>query len=72
MNTGNTALAIPTRPLGVAMRRSMNGCFVDFHLLPDLLRKAQHLDGRQQTQDYWASSVLGTPDTSRRFLRTPP
>ena len=54
MNTGNTALSLPTRPLGVALRRSLNGCFVDFHLLPDLLRKAQRLDGRQQTQECWA------------------
>ena len=36
------------------MRRSLNGCFVDFHLLPDLLCKTQRLDGRQQTQDCWA------------------
>ena len=39
----------------VAMRRSLNGIFVDFDLLPDLLRLMEGLDTRQQVENAWVS-----------------
>lgn len=54
MSTPNPASAIPSGNTAVAMRRSPNGHFVDFSMLPLLLRRAKRLTGREAMQDCWA------------------
>lgn len=54
MNTPDPANVIPMRPPAVAMRRSLNGHFVDFPMLPLLLRKARRLAERETMQDCWS------------------
>ena len=40
------------------MRRSLNGCFVDFPMLPALLGKVRRRAGREAVQDCWADFLL--------------
>ena len=44
----------------VALRRGPSGFFVDFDLLPALLRKADKLSGREQVQACWAELLAET------------
>ena len=44
----------------VATRRGLNGYFVDFHLLPELLHRTQRLRGKDAIQRNWAAFLKQT------------
>ena len=58
MTTSNTHNASLPRPSDVARRRNLNGCFVDFPMLPALLGKVRRRAGREAVQDCWADFLL--------------
>ena len=41
-------------PASLPMRNGLSGAFLDFHLLPHLLARAEQLRGREKTTEYWA------------------
>ena len=65
VNTGPTGSPLAVGP-SVAMRRSPNGAFVDFHLLPVLLRRAAACESRERTVAEWAL-LMGRLNCSTRF-----
>ena len=44
----------------VATWRGLNGYFVDYHLLPELLHRTQRLRGKDAIQRNWAASLNQT------------
>ena len=42
----------------VATRRGLNGYFVDFRLLPELLHRTQRLRGKDAIQRNWADFLI--------------
>ena len=47
-------------PTSVALRRGPGGFFVDFDLLPALLRRADRLNGREEAQADWSTFLTET------------
>ena len=47
-------------PTSVALRRGPGGFFVDFDLLPALLRRADRLNGREEVQEDWSAYLTET------------